>query len=156
MELECSLIVICFLLKGHLCHNLNACFLLFICLFISIYFLPLIYSVINHLKLPLLLTSPAGVTYRMFWSGWVKESFSGNNSGFQLSELGLLSAWPLTSAWRGEGRASPPPALYTSWNRCFSSLSTLQRAWLVFTLLSTFNSCIVWKHTATDDLQLCF
>ena len=41
-KLECSLIVICFLLKGHLCHNLNGCFYYSSCHTTALWFIQLL------------------------------------------------------------------------------------------------------------------
>lgn len=41
-KLECSLIVICFLLKGHLCYNLNGCFYYSSCHTTALWFIQLL------------------------------------------------------------------------------------------------------------------
>lgn len=82
----------------------------------------------------------------------------------QREQLGLPAQWArpvvcLTSdlGLEGGGESVPPPSTLHKLKQMFQlPVHTPESLACFHVRLSTFNSCIVWKHTAADDLQLCF
>lgn len=116
VDVECSLIVICFLLKGHLCHSLNICISLSSSWTQKSPPSSLIYFVDLSAETPWLFN-----IWCFFSQGKKKKKKLSVNKVFLLQcVLCLPPTWHLTSEREAEYW---PASFYTSWTRCFRFIS---------------------------------